>query len=353
MAMEFLVNIPGPDAVSGRGGHRSASLVVDEIHRTIRPPFDFDRSAVVDHFRGSIGSAAPTGHPGHSDMTSFATSDMHSWHGSDAGMAAGVGASYYIEGVGGTLSDDAGAGIDTVRTGIDFTLPANVENALIEGSAGRTLYGNDLDNGLFGNRGDDTIFGGDGNDLIKGGDGNDYLGGEAGNDMVVGGDGNDYLFGDEGNDNLSGGDGADYLQGYTGSDQLDGGSGDDFLAGGPGADTLTGGAGRDTFYFYDFTESTAAAPDRITDFTTAGHGGDCDQLDLSGIDANLTAAGDQAFAGLASGPAAHGLWMSAVSTNADGSVDFTLYGDVNGDHTADFALVLHSTAGFSAADILF
>jgi Ca2+-binding RTX toxin-like protein len=258
---------------------------------------------------------------------------------------------YYVDSVGDIVTEYADGGTDTIRTTVDLQLPDNVENGIIQGAVGLTLYGNVLDNHLTGSAGDDTILADGGNDFVKGGAGNDYLGGEAGNDTIVGGTGNDFLFGDEGNDRLFGGDGDDYVQGHTGADWLDGGSGNDFLAGGPGADTLTGGLGADTFYFYDYGDSTRSAPDCITDFVTAAHGGDADHLDLSGIDANLAAAGDQAFASLVSGPASHSLWMSAVTTNADGSVDFTLYGDVNGDHTADFAVTLHATTGFSTADI--
>jgi Ca2+-binding RTX toxin-like protein len=184
-----------------------------------------------------------------------------------------------------------------------------------------------------------------GNDMVSGGAGNDYLGGELGDDTVIGGAGNDYLFGDEGNDIVQGGDGYDYLQGYTGNDLLDGGIGDDLLAGGTGADVLAGGAGSDTFLYYDAADSTPSAADQITDFSAD------DQLDLSLVDADIAAADDQAFAGLGNAPAAHSLWFTSTGSNADGSVDLTIYGDVNGDTVADFAVNLHATAGFSADNI--
>jgi serralysin len=70
-----------------------------------------------------------------------------------------------------------------------------------------------------------------------------------------------------------------------------GNEGNNVLAGGGGADTLTGGAGADTFVFADgYTGSTAGHRDTITDFTPG-----TDQIDLTGIDANTTQAGHDAF----------------------------------------------------------
>lgn len=101
--------------------------------------------------------------------------------------------------------------------------------------------------------------------------------------------------GGSGNDTLLGGAGRDVLLGGAGDDTLDGGSGSDVLVGGVGADVLTGGAGADVFRFV--SEDDLAAPegrsgaDRITDFNRAQG----DRIDLRGIDADVTAPGDQAF----------------------------------------------------------
>ncbi len=73
-------------------------------------------------------------------------------------------------------------------------------------------------------------------------------------------------------------DGADLLIGGAGADILNGGTGDDVLIGGGGADTLTGGSGADTFVYQAATDSTAGAPDIITDFQTG-----IDHIDLSAL----------------------------------------------------------------------
>lgn len=132
---------------------------------------------------------------------------------------------------------------------------------------------------------------------FDGGGGNDTLDGTWANGPLLGrgGAGDDDLSGGSGDDVLRGGAGQDVLRGGAGDDALDGGSGDDGLVGGPGADVLTGGAGADVFHF--LVEDDLVAPDgrvgldRIIDFSRAQG----DRIDLSGIDADVTAPGDQDF----------------------------------------------------------
>lgn len=69
-----------------------------------------------------------------------------------------------------------GAGIDTVRSSINYTLEANPESLILTGSAlfgtgngfANLLIGNGADNALSGLRGDDTLQGGDGADRSDG-----------------------------------------------------------------------------------------------------------------------------------------------------------------------------------------
>lgn len=136
------------------------------------------------------------------------------------------------------------------------------------------------------------------------------------------------LSGTDGNDVLTGRGNADQLSGGAGDDILSGGGGADILRGGPGADLLLGGAGNDRFVFAQGDVGLGAARDVIGDFSVALY---TDLLDLSGIDANLGLAGDQAFT-LVSGPAtaAAQLWFS-------GGV---LHGNVDSDPAADFEIAL-------------
>ncbi|HEX8622670.1 MAG TPA: Ig-like domain-containing protein [Allosphingosinicella sp.] len=123
------------------------------------------------------------------------------------------------------------------------------------------------------------------------------------------------------------------LYGGSGSDTLIAGAGADRLIGGGGQDDLTGGAGADVFRF-DSTSDSAGNPDRIHDFEVG-----LDLVDLSRIDADEFAAGDQAFHWIGSeafseqGPASagelrayqvEGGWFVEGDTDGDGNADFVL-----------------------------
>jgi Ca2+-binding RTX toxin-like protein len=79
--------------------------------------------------------------------------------------------------------------------------------------------------------------------------------------------------------------------GASNNDTIVGSAVNDYLYGGSGADVLIGGTGDDWFAYDDVTGSGVGRGmrDRIVDFTAG------DQIDLSGLDANATLAGDQAF----------------------------------------------------------
>jgi Ca2+-binding RTX toxin-like protein len=184
-------------------------------------------------------------------------------NGSDT-LAGGTGDDHYcVISAGDLVVENAGEGIDTVETQIDYVLGANVENLIL--NYGANGIGNDLNNvisdgtgaanlmsglggddTIYGGAGNDTIYGGDGNDLVDGGADNDFILGDAGNDTLSGGDGVDTLFGGEGNDLINGGKGNDLLSGESGNDVLNGDDGDDTIYGGAGNDIITGGNGNDT-----------------------------------------------------------------------------------------------------------
>jgi Ca2+-binding RTX toxin-like protein len=129
-------------------------------------------------------------------------------------------------------------------------------------------------------------------------------------------DGNLILFSGAGNDTLIGGDGADLL----------------FAA--AGADDLTGGAGADTFRYDSAADSTSSLTDQILDFQSG-----TDKIDLSRIDANSAAAGNQAFSWIGSnaftgtGAASAGelrafqsggIWVVEGDTDGNGIADLVI-----------------------------
>jgi serralysin len=139
------------------------------------------------------------------------------------------------------------------------------------------------------------------------------------------------------------------MRGGDGNDRLSGGSGDDFLVGGLGADVLTGGAGWDRFEFYAVSETgkTAATSDLITDFQQGA-----DKIDLLGIDANVWAGGNQAFAFIGMTDAFNGV-DGALKYAFDTAHNRTVVaGDINGDTVADFQVELQGLVHLKASDFL-
>jgi beta-glucanase (GH16 family) len=79
---------------------------------------------------------------------------------------------YYLYSSINHASEDANAGVDTINTWMDYTLPANFENLVVTGD-GRHAFGNSADNIISGAAGSQTIDGGAGNDVLTGGGGAD------------------------------------------------------------------------------------------------------------------------------------------------------------------------------------
>ncbi|AIF49638.1 calcium-binding protein [Pelosinus sp. UFO1] len=171
--------------------------------------------------------------------------------GADAMYGGAGNDTFVVDNFGDVVIEAVGEGIDTVQSGIYYTLTSNVENLTLTGSANIDGTGNELNNVITGNGGDNIIDG------------------DAGADTMYGGVGNDILYGGAGNDTLDGGAGNDILDGGAGNDMLRGGLGDDsyFYGVGSGNDTInsyegTSGNGVDTLQFQnlliasiDFTRS--------------------------------------------------------------------------------------------------
>ena len=262
--------------------------------------------------------------------------------------------------LGGQGTDEmrGGLGNDTLSggLGIDFLYGGGDNDTLFGEESDDTLYGDagadsldggDGDDSLFGGTGNDFLDGGAGSDLMRGGDGVDTLSGGFGADNLGGGIGDDSLFGGDGNDLLLGDNGADLMRGGAGADRLRGGFGADNIGGGTGTDTLTGGGGADVFFFGDESHlnSTFALTDTITDFSQS----DGDTISLTGIDANTTAGGNQAFSFVG---------QSAFSGTA-GELRYAQAGgqtvvemDRDGDGVADLYLTLDGLVDLTAADFV-
>jgi Ca2+-binding RTX toxin-like protein/Tol biopolymer transport system component len=154
----------------------------------------------------------------------------------------------------------------------------------------------------------------------------------------------DVLNGTNGADVLQGLGGDDKLYGWGGDDQLQGGSGNDVLRGYGGGDQLTGGLGADKFVYGAAADSTAAAMDRILDFSQA----QADKVDLSLLDAKPSVAGDQAFAfvGTAAFTGVGQVRYAAVSGHTQVQVN------LDADQTAELVLQIDPLVTLKATDFV-
>lgn len=193
----------------------------------------------------------------------------------------------------------------------------------IDGVAPEDLLPSDF---IFSNAGAQNLIGTDLTDTLFGSRANDSLNGVSGNDTLLGGLGDDILGGRNGNDHLIGGAGADRLVGNV------------------GRDVLTGNSGKDVFDFRQTNDSTAGlGVDVITDY----HRNE-DIVDLSKIDANEIAAGDQAFA-----------WIGTSGFSGAGQLryywsggDTVIEGNVDGDNTAEFVLIIEAQFNPNTVDFI-
>ncbi|HEX6376848.1 MAG TPA: calcium-binding protein [Allosphingosinicella sp.] len=319
---------------------------------------------------------------------------------------------YIVDDVNDSVNENSGEGTDEVRTTLAaYTVGANVENLRFTGSGSFTGTGNELNNEITGGGSDDILTGNDGHDTLVGGGGADTLYGGADHDTLTGGTGADHMEGNTGNDvyvvdnsgdvvvelsgegidhvysslavytipdevenatfnglsgtftvtgnaldnviyggggadTMSGGDGNDELRGQGGSDTLSGGAGNDLIvgSGGVGIDTMTGGADADTFQIGYYESQTGASADIITDFTSG-----TDIIDLSGWDADINTAGNQAFTFI--GSAAFSNTAGELRTYFDG-VNSWVQGDISGDGVADFDIRLDGNVTPVSSDFI-
>ncbi|TSD88556.1 hemolysin [Mycobacterium sp. KBS0706] len=294
---------------------------------------------------------------------------------------SGVAGNDILNGAGGddTLFGGAGADVLNGGSGLDaasyeFSAAAVTVNLTTGVGTGGDATGDSFNSveDLIGSRFADTLTGDAGANDLRGGDGNDVLSGLAGDDTITGGAGADTINGGAGVDgafytksnvavtvNLATGQGFnghaqgdllidienaggsefnDTLIGSSGKNTLSGDLGDDIIRGGGGADQLIGGAGADKFVFTATSDSPFQAGDLIRDFSHAQG----DLIDLSGIDANTGAAGDQAFTFIGTALYSGTAGELRFANTAPGVV--TIAGDVNGDGTSDFHINLYGTS---------
>ncbi|HEX8192845.1 MAG TPA: Ig-like domain-containing protein, partial [Allosphingosinicella sp.] len=128
--------------------------------------------------------------------------------------------------------------------------------------------------------------------------------------------------------------GAFRLFGGGGNDVLTGGAGNDLIYGGGRGDTLTGGAGNDVFRYQSVEDSNSVERDGIQDFNLG------DLVDLSRIDADVNAEGDQAFSFIGNAAFSNTAGELRFENISLGGPVWLVQGDTDGNGVSDFELVL-------------
>lgn len=138
-----------------------------------------------DDFASGLGGADRLlGLAGSDTLDGGAGSDtLDGGAGADSMIGGGGNDLFFVDNVADIVSEAGGGGTDTIRTTLaSYTLGANVENLIYEGTGNFTGTGNGAANRLEGASGNDTLNGGNGADLLVGGAGTDDLTGGAGAD---------------------------------------------------------------------------------------------------------------------------------------------------------------------------
>jgi len=252
----------------------------------------------------------------------------------------------------------AGDGADTLSggQGHDFLSGEAGRDVLFGGGGNDDMLGGDGADMLYGDHGNDRLLAGADDDLVSGGKGDDVVFGGEGNDtfLAEAGDGNDTYYGDDldggyGNDTLDmsaitanitanlgtgvGGRGS-VVSSQTGRDTLQGvenivtGSGDDDITASHAVNVIDGGDGDDIFRFLSVGDADG---DTIMGFQPG------DRIDITGIDANALATGNQSFTLISDGFSGAGELMISEEVREDGTYTI-LRGNVDEDDEADFEI---------------
>ncbi len=338
----------GNDQIFGDDGADTASyasaaaavsvslLLQDSWQDTLGAGSDYLDS--IENLTGSKYNDTLTGDNGNNLLDGGAGADV---------MKGGLGDDTYVVGnaydnVGERLNE----GTDTVLSSITYTLPSNVENLTLTGTADINATGNSDNNTLNGNAGNNLLDGGAGADKMYGGVGNDTY--------VVN---NSF---DQANENA--GEGTDTVQSsitftignnvenltLTGTANING-TGNalaNIIAGNAGNNVLKGGAGADTFVFAKF--GTANGLDHLNDFVTA-----VDHLSFTGADYGIAVGhhlttGELSTTGVATSAAGIGQFVYNSTTH-------TLSWDSNGVTAGGMTdiVVFDNAVAPAAADFLF
>ena len=247
---------------------------------------------------------------------------------------------YGVDNAGDVITENAGEGIDTVRSSVTYTLTAALESLTLTGTSAINGTGNAVDNSLVGNSAANVLTGGAGNDSLDGSAGNDTMTGGIGDDLYVVDSTGDVIVenANEGIDSVQSGStytlGANIENltlfgttaingtGNTLANLLKGNTMANVLDGSAGTDTLMGGNGNDT-YIVESTgdvvlESTGEGIDSVQSTISYTLGVNVESLTLTGA-AAINGIGNTLDNALTGNAAGNVLTGDAGNDTLDGS----------------------------------
>ncbi|NBB16341.1 calcium-binding protein, partial [Caulobacter sp. SLTY] len=153
-----------------------------------------DGGTGTDVLYGEAGNDQLQGGDGNDQLYGGADNDvLRGGSGADT-LTGGLGDdTYVVDDHSDSLVEAAGEGSDIVKATVSWTLVANLERLILEGSADINGTGNGEANQITGNVGANVLDGGAGADILNGGLGADTLIGGLGGDTLIGGGGNDIF----------------------------------------------------------------------------------------------------------------------------------------------------------------
>jgi len=261
-----------------------------------------DGRAGVDKLYGEQGSDTLIGGAGADRIDGGAGTDLVDYSATTGSIGVAIDLANRNAASGGDAQGDTFYSIENARgTANGDTVYGTADQNLLWGMAGADR--------LYGREGDDTLFGGDGADTLWGGEHHDTLYGGAGDDTLFGGDGTAVSYGQ---DSFVGGAGRDWMDGRNYQTV---GSFDEI------AHRVIKVEADDRFVFEGMADfrgtGSAAVADRIVMDAT-------DVIDLSGLDANLATAENEAFQIWTNpGPAPAGyVKLSSITSGYDASAPY-------------------------------
>ena len=422
---DTLAGLDGDDTLDGGlgddtlvGGLGDDSYVVDstgdllveqpgEGTDTVVASVSWTLQADIENLTLTGTAATGTGNAADNALTGNAAANLLTGLEGDDTLDGGAGAdtlvgglgddTYVVDNAADQVVEAAAEGTDTVRSGVSWTLGANLERLVLTGTGSINGTGNDLDNVITGNGGNNTLDGGAGDDTLIGGAGNDVYIVDSLGDVVteVANQGSDevrtalaawtlganlerLVFTGTGSFDGTGNELANTLTGQAGDDTLSGLGGNDTLTGGAGADTLDGGLGTDTASYatsaagvaVDLTAGSASGGDATGDALigienlTGGNGADTLTGDagvnvltgnagadtLTGLDGNDTLIGGAGADVLDGGSGAD--TASYATSGAPIAVDLAAGTGSVGDAAGDILIGIESLTGGNGADTL-